>query len=86
MSVTNSNSVDHVMLIMRGIQSVTSLLLMATWRPEPGNPMIGSKLHTYRHRNIPFLDSKYFNLCNVWLLYDDVLQARETFYSHETTY
>lgn len=59
MSVTDSDSIeDHVMLTVRGLQSVTSLLLMTLWRPEPGNPLIGSLLHTCRHRNIPFLDSK----------------------------
>ena len=49
---------DHVMLTCRGIQSIMSLLVMTLWRPEPGNPLIGSLLHTCRHRNIPFLDSK----------------------------
>lgn len=56
LSVTDKD--DHVMLTCRGLQSVTSLLLMTLWRPEPGNPLIGSLLHTCRHRNIPFLDSK----------------------------
>ena len=49
---------DHVMLTCRGLQSITSLLMMTLWRPEPGNPLIGSLLHTCRHRNIPFLDTK----------------------------
>ena len=49
---------DHVMLTCRGLQSIMSLLIMTLWRPEPGNPLIGSLLHTCRHRNIPFLDSK----------------------------
>ena len=59
LSVTDSDiQEDHVMLTVRGLQSVTSLLLMTLWRPEPGNPLIGSLLHTCRHRNIPFLDTK----------------------------
>jgi len=65
MSVANDNNQndvsdnqDHVMLICNGLQSITSLLLMTLWRPEPGNPLIGSLLHTCRYRNIPFLDSK----------------------------
>ena len=56
--VTDNDNQDVVMVMCRGLQSITSLLLMTLWRPEPGNPLIGSLLHTCRHRNIPFLDSK----------------------------
>lgn len=55
---TDDDNDDHMMVMCRGLQSITSLLLMTLWRPEPGNPLIGSLFHTGRHRNIPFLDSK----------------------------
>ncbi|XP_028391517.1 LOW QUALITY PROTEIN: huntingtin-like [Dendronephthya gigantea] len=55
---SREEDIDSVKSGCLALQCITALLLQTTLCPSPGNPSIGTNLHTSRQKELPFLDSR----------------------------